>query len=85
MYPAGCEEHSEGHWFVELTCADCGNARADVFDAGGLDALDRELDRAESDIQADLDRLGRENMADYVARFVHALNAGAIQPSDFAV
>ena len=85
MYPTGCEEHDEGRWYVELTCPDCGIARTRVFDAGMLDALDRELDQAESDMRADLERLGAANMADYVSRFVSALNADAIHPIDFTV
>jgi hypothetical protein len=48
-----------------------------------LDALDRELDRAEAEIEADLECLARANMADYVTRFVAALDAGAIEPEDF--
>jgi hypothetical protein len=50
-----------------------------------LDALDRELDRAEAEIEADLACLIRANMADYVTRFVSALDAGAIEPDDFRV
>jgi hypothetical protein len=50
-----------------------------------LDALDRELDRAEAEIEADLACLTRAHMADYVTRFVSALDAGAIEPDDFTV
>ena len=49
-----------------------------------LDALDRELDRAEDEIEADLARVTSGNMADYMTRFVAALNADAIEPEDFA-
>jgi hypothetical protein len=48
-----------------------------------LDALDRELDRAEAEIEADLACLTHAQMADYVTRFVSALDAGAIEPDDF--
>jgi len=48
-----------------------------------LDALDRELDRAEDEIEADLARVTSGNMADYMTRFVAALNADAIEPEDF--
>jgi hypothetical protein len=48
-----------------------------------LDALDCELDRARAEIEADLARLTRADMADYVTRFVAALDAGAIEPADF--
>ena len=43
----------------------------------------RLLSRAEAEIQADLARLTRAHMADYVTRFVAALDAGAIEPADF--
>jgi hypothetical protein len=49
-----------------------------------LDALDRELDLAEAEVEADLECLSRANMADYVRRFVAALEASAIEPQDFA-
>jgi hypothetical protein len=48
-----------------------------------LDALDRELALAEAEIEADLARLTRADMADYATRFVSALDAGAIEPADF--
>jgi hypothetical protein len=48
-----------------------------------LDALDREIDRAEAHVQADLAWLTRANMTDYLTRFVSALDAGAIEPEDF--
>jgi len=84
MYPATCSAHGASHWCVELHCPECGGIRVRVFGATMLDALDRELDRAEAALEADLVRLIEANMADYVTRFVAALNAGAIQPTDFA-
>jgi hypothetical protein len=83
MYPADCEEHGQDHWCVELKCPDCGVSGWTLFDLESLDALDRELDRAEAEIEADLERLTRANMVDYVTRFVRALDAGAIEPEDF--
>jgi hypothetical protein len=84
MYPADCEEHGRDRWCVELRCPDCGDREWARFDVEMLDALDRELDRAEAEIEADLDCLTRANMADYVTRFVSALHAGAIEPADFS-
>lgn len=83
VYPAGCEEHGRDHWYVELKCPECGGSRWGLFDIEMLDALDRELDQAETEIEADLARLTKANMADYVTRFVAALDAGAIEPEDF--
>lgn len=59
------------------------DGRSGLFTVEMLDALDRELDRAEDEIETDLARISSGNMADYVARFVAALNAGAIEPEDF--
>jgi hypothetical protein len=83
MYPADCEELGRDHWYIELICPDCGGHERATFDVGMLDTLDRELDQAEAEIEADLECLTRTNMADYVTRFVSALDAGAIEPDDF--
>ena len=83
MYPAGCEERGREEWHIELKCADCGGGRSGLFTVEMLDALDRELDRAEDEIEADLARMTSGNMADYMTRFVAALNADAIEPEDF--
>ena len=83
MYPADCHAHGRDWWYVELKCPDCGGLEWARFDLDMLDALDRELDRAEAEIEADLARMTRANMADYVNRFVSALDAGAIEPEDF--
>ena len=83
VHPADCKEHGRDHWYVELRCPDCGDREWARFDVEMLDALDRELDRAQDEIEADLACLTRANMADYVTRFVCALDAGAIEPADF--
>jgi hypothetical protein len=84
MYPADCIEHGRDHWYIELMCPDCGGRQWSRFDVDMLDALDRELDRAEAEIEADLACLTRANMTDYLTRFVSALDASAIEPDDFA-
>jgi hypothetical protein len=83
MYPADCEEHERDRWNVELKCPNCGRQEWARLDAEMLDALDRELEQAEAEIEADLECLTRTNMADYVTRFISALDAGAIEPEDF--
>ena len=83
MYPADCEEHGRDRWYIELKCPECGGCEWASFDVEMLDALDRELDQAEAEIEADLACLTRANMADYVNRFISALDAGAIEPEDF--
>jgi hypothetical protein len=83
VYPADCEEDGPDHWHVELRCPNCGDSKWARFDIEMLDALDAELDQAEAEIEADLECLTRANMADYVTRFVSAIDAGAIEPDDF--
>jgi hypothetical protein len=83
VYPADCEEHGRDHWYIELKCPECGGCKWARFDVEMLDALDREVDRAQAEIEADLACLTRANMTDYVARFVAALDARAIEPEDF--
>jgi hypothetical protein len=84
VYPGDCVEDGRDHWYIELKCPDCGGLEWARFDVEMLDALDREFDRAKAEIETDLARLTRANMADYVTRFVSALDAGAIEPADFA-
>jgi len=81
--PEDCVEHGRDRWYIELRCGECGGRDWARFDIEMLDALDGELARAEAEIEADLERLTRANMADYVARFVSALDAGAVEPADF--
>jgi hypothetical protein len=83
MYPAVCEEHGPDHWSIELKCPNCRGRQWARFDVKMLNALDRELEQAEAEIEADLECLTRTNMADYVTRFISALDADAIEPEDF--
>jgi len=79
VHPADCEEPGRDRRYVELRCPDCGGREWTRCDVEMLDAFDR----AEAEIEADLARLTRANMADRVTRFVSALDAGAIEPEDF--
>jgi len=84
MYPGDCEEQGRDRWCLELICPECGSIRPSVFDLDMLNEIDTELEQAEAEIEADLERLTNANMLDYVTRFTSALNAGAIDPIDFA-
>ena len=46
-------------WYIELKCPGCSGRRWSRFDVEMLDALDRELARAEDEIEADLARVTR--------------------------
>ena len=48
-----------------------------------MNQLERELDRGDAELEADLAWLTYANMANEIDRFVRALDADAIQPFDF--
>lgn len=83
VYPGDCGAQGRDHWYIELKCPNCGGQAWARCDVEMLDALDRELEQAEAEIESDLEYLTRTNMADYVTRFISALDAGAIEPEDF--
>jgi hypothetical protein len=66
-----------------LRCPSCESVRADRFEDALLEDLEHELDRGQAELEHELARLARANMADDVDRFIRALDADAIQPFDF--
>ena len=83
VHPVWCTDADDDSWQVALRCPSCEAFRVGRFGQAHIDELDRELDRGEAALQAALARLTHANMADIVDRFVRALAADAIQPSDF--
>jgi hypothetical protein len=77
------EEESDGSWRVTLRCPNCEWAAIGRFEHRLVDELERELDRGDAELEADLARLTHANMVDEIDRFVRALDADAIQPFDF--
>jgi hypothetical protein len=83
VQPLRCDECIGDAWLVVLRCPDCHSARVGVFDDDAIDAFDRELDRGDAELVAELARLEHMNMLDSVNRLVRALDADAIKPIDF--
>jgi hypothetical protein len=70
-------------YVVELRCGDCGWAHVGAYPAAALEELDRELDRAQAEIEAALEVCELIEELERIDRFVEALNAGLILPEDF--
>jgi len=83
VYPIGWTEAARRRWRVTLRCPECEWSHAGIFAQEDLDRFDEELDRGSGALMSDLRQLVRANMAEEIDRFVAALEAGAILPSDF--
>jgi DNA-directed RNA polymerase subunit RPC12/RpoP len=83
VFPIDWEEAGRTHWEVVLRCPECGWQDTGVFDQAVVDRFDEELDRGTRVLVRDLKHLMHANMEDEVERFVAALHAGHIEPSDF--
>lgn len=71
------------NWRVELRCPNCQHWTNGVFTQDCVDRFDEALDAGTAAVVQDLKRLEHANMADYVERFIGALDAGALAPEDF--
>jgi hypothetical protein len=83
VYPTWWEEAGDDPWQVRLRCPGCEWVGGGRFEPKLVDELERELDRGDAELEADLALLTRANMVDEIDRFVRALDADAIQPFDF--
>jgi ribosomal protein S27E len=83
VHPTGGRQADRAGWEVEFRCPDCDGRELSYYTEAELEQLDREQDRATSEIEAELSRMEREHMGEWVARFVHALELDLIGPDDF--
>lgn len=83
VYPELAHGIGHGHWCVALRCPNCEWAQSRMVGDELMELLDRELDRGTAVLTRDLRWMEQLNMADFVDRFVAALNADALQPMDF--
>jgi hypothetical protein len=81
--PMWCERRSDDSWQMALGCPNCGWSGIGCFEHRLIEQFDRELERGEAELEADLAWLTHVNMVDEIERFVRALSADAIQPFDF--
>ena len=75
--------HDDGHYVVELSCANCEASSLCVQDEASLEALDYELDRSLLAMQEALDTLVLADELERIDRFAEALQADLILPEDF--
>lgn len=83
VYPIDAFQLKSALWLMELRCPECGwDGEASCTEAE-FEELDRELDRARSQIQDELTRLQALHMEQWVESFVRALDVDLIVPDDF--
>jgi hypothetical protein len=70
-------------YVVELRCTDCGWKHTGAYPPEALEALDRELDRAERQIRVALEISELSDELERIDRFALALHEDLILPEDF--
>jgi hypothetical protein len=83
VHPTRGRQTDFATWEVELRCPDCHGREVSHYTEAELERLDREQDRAASEIEAELSRLETLHMEEWVARFAQALELDLIGPDDF--
>ncbi len=83
VQPVDWAPASRTYWSVTLHCPNCGWSGTGVFEQEVVDRYDEELNRGVTLLIGELERMSLENMADSVERFVTALYADQILPTDF--
>jgi hypothetical protein len=82
-HPTWGRETDSAVWEVDFRCPDCERRWASYYTPAELEQLDRELDRAASEIEKELHRLQALHMEEWVARFERAVQLDHILPDDF--
>jgi hypothetical protein len=83
VYPTAWRPVNRSTWEVDLRCPNCQLVRLAVLDQEVAERFDDELELEAATLVEDLGRLSEANMTEDVERFVAALEADAILPSDF--
>lgn len=83
VQPVDWSAVSKSYWSVTLECPNCRWSGTGVFEQEVVDRYDDELNRGSEALVRDIEQLALENMADSLERFVTALNADQILPTDF--
>ncbi len=82
-HPVEWERAGPERWLLSLRCPNCEWTGSGVFSEAAIDGFDEELERGSQALLDDLERVARANMAEEIARFIAALKADALLPSDF--
>jgi hypothetical protein len=83
VYPLDWHEAGSSHWEVSLRCPECEWRDTGKFSQAVVEQFDIELDRGAGELLRDLQHLAYANMVNEIERFVCALEADGIVPSDF--
>jgi hypothetical protein len=83
VQPVDWAPASRTFWTVTLRCPNCEWSGTGVYSQTVVDRYDDELRRGASLLSAEIERTSLENMSASIDRFVAALDAGHILPSDF--
>ena len=83
VQPVEWSEASRSFWTVTLRCPNCDWSGTGVYEQDVVDRFDEELARGAALLVAELTSISMEILAERLERFVAALHAGHIVPSDF--
>lgn len=83
VHPVEWEPAGKERWLVSLRCPNCEWSGSGVFCQEAVDRFDEELERGSEVLLGDLEQMTRANMAEQLERFIAALDADALLPSDF--
>ena len=83
VYPVAWTAAGAERWSVELRCPNCERTESALLDLEVAESFDEELERGAETLMSDLARLTEANMRAHLERFVAALRADAILPTDF--
>jgi hypothetical protein len=84
IYPIESCQVASATWMVDLRCAECPWRGAVQHTEAELEELDRELDRAASEIESHLNHLETLHMEEWVEQFRKAIWLDLIDADDFA-
>jgi len=82
VYPVAWRSAPTGGWEVDLRCPNCERGETLELEQTAAERFDEQLEHGADRLKQDLAGLTKANMADQLARFIAALEADAIQPSD---
>jgi transcription elongation factor Elf1 len=83
VYPVEWSPHDKDSWWMFLRCGECGASREATVPDWEAALYDRELDRAESRMRREADRLSHERLAEQAESFATALELDLIGAEDF--
>lgn len=84
VIPVDAEPLDEFRWTMLLRCGVCGTTVSKVVSNAEAERYDCDLNRGWNQIRSALERIKREDMAEWTAAFTTALDRDLIDPGDFS-